>query len=89
MQKANEFLTDLLISRFSSGLDSIESSEELSNELKKDELLKRDVYSLVEKISPYIPLLGIPSGEITTAKHIYGHKSKTQNPSDASTSENS
>ena len=29
------------------------------------------------------------SGGITTAKHIYGHKSKTQNPSNASTSENS
>ena len=90
MQKANEFLTDLLISRFSNtlgGLDAIESSEELSKELKKDELLKRDVFSLVEKITPYIPLLGILSGGITTGKHIYGHK--TQNTSDASTSENS
>ena len=73
MQKANEFFTDLVISRFSKtlgGLDAIESPDEWSNELKEDELLKRDVYSLVEKISPYIPLLGILSGRITTAKHL-------------------
>ena len=79
MQKANEFLTDLVISRFFKtlgGLDAIESPEALSNELKKDELLKRDVYSFVEKVSPYIPLLGILSGGITTAKHIYDHKTK-------------
>ena len=79
MQKANEFLTDLLISRFSKtlgGLDAIESSEELSNVLKKDELLKRDVYSPVEKISPYIQSQGILSGGITTAEHIDGHQSK-------------
>lgn len=43
MQKANEFLTDLLISRFSSilgKLDAIIDPDELSKELKKDELLK-------------------------------------------------
>ena len=58
MQKANEFLTDLLIIRYSNtlrGLDAIESPDELCNELKKDELLKRDVFTLVEKISSYIP----------------------------------
>ena len=90
MQKADEFLTDLVISRFSKtlgGLDAIESADELSKELKNDKLLKRDVFSLVGKISPHIPLLGILSGGITTAKHIYGHKSKTQNPSDANDSD--
>ena len=59
MQKANEFLTDMLISKFANtlgGLDAIESPEKLSNDLKKDELLKRDVYNLVEKITPYIRL---------------------------------
>ena len=74
IQKANEFLTDLLISKFAStlgGLDAIEKPESLTNELKKDKLLKRDVYSLVESISPYIPFIGIVSGGITTARHIY------------------
>ena len=90
MHKDNEFLTDLLISRLSNtlgGLDAIESSEELSKKLKNDELLKRDVFSLVERITPYIPLRGILSGGITTAKHIYDHH-KTQNPQEASTSDN-
>ena len=61
MQKANEFLTDLLISRFTNtlgGLDAIESPEELTKELNEDELLKRDIHSLVERITPFIPFLG-------------------------------
>ena len=81
MQKANEFLTDLLISRFANtlgGLDATESPEELTKELNKDELLKRDVHLLVERITPYILFLGIISGGITTAKHVYGHKTNKQ-----------
>ena len=81
MQKADEFLTDLLISRFANtlgGLDAIESPEESSKELKKDELLKRNVHSLVENIIPHIPFLGFLSGVITTAKHVYGHKTNQQ-----------
>ena len=80
MQRANEFITDLLISKFANtlgGLDATESLEELTNELKKDKLLKRDVYSLVEKISPFIPFLGFLSGGIITAKHVYDHKKQT------------
>ena len=78
MQKANEFLTDLLISRFVNtlGLDAIESTEELTKE--SDELLKGDVHSLVERITPHIPFLGIISGGITTAKHLYGHKTNKE-----------
>ena len=81
MQKANEFLADLLISKFSNtlgGLEAIESPDELTNELKKDELLKRDIYSLVEKVTPFIPFWGILSGGITAAKHVYEHKTKQQ-----------
>ena len=79
MQKANEFLSDLVISKFSAllgGLDAISDPEELSDELKKDELLKKDVHSVVETISPYIPMLGILSGTVTTVKHVYDHKTK-------------
>ena len=80
MVRANEFLTDVVISKFSDvlgGFDAIEDSEVLTNDLKKDELLKRDVYSLVEKLTPFLPFIGILSGGVTTAKHIYDHKSKT------------
>ena len=85
MQKANEFLTDQLISKFADalgGLDAIEKPEVLSDELRKNDLLKSDVIKVVEKISPYIPFLGFLSGGITTGKHIYGHK-KNKNKSEA------
>ena len=76
MPKANEFLTDLLISKFANtlGLEAIESPKELTKDLEKDELLKRDVHSLVERITLFIPFLGIISGGITIAKHVYGCK---------------
>ena len=62
MQKGNEFLTDILISKFSStlgGLHAIEDPDILENDRKKDELLKRDVYSLVETLSPYLCFLWV------------------------------
>ena len=91
MQKANEFLTDQLISKFADalgGLDAIEKPEVLSDELQKDDLLKNDVIKVVEKISPYIPFLGFLSGGITTAKHVYEYKTKNteQQTSDKSCS---
>ena len=61
MQKANEFITDLLISKFSKllgGLNATESVESMESELKKDELLRRDVTNLVSSLTPYIPYLG-------------------------------
>ena len=89
-QKANEFLTDLLISKFAStlgGLGAIEDPEVLTNDLKKDGLLKRDVYSLVETISPYIPLLGVVSGGVTTVRHIYNHKTNDSKENNESSSD--
>ena len=81
--KANVFLIDLLISKFSNalgGFDAIESPDVLENELKKGEFLKKNVQSLIKKITPYFPFIGILPGGITTVKHVYDHKSKTQNP---------
>ena len=85
-EKANAFLTDLLISKFADllgGLEAIESSEELEKELVKDKLLKRDVKNVVEKLSPYIPYLGILSGGITVGKHVVKKQfeQKTNEPS--------
>ena len=47
-----------------------------AHELRIDDLLKSDVIKVVERISPYIPFLGFLSGGITTAKHVYEHKTK-------------
>ena len=78
-EKANVFLTNLLISKFADllgGLEAIESSEELEKELIKDKLLKCDVKSVVEKLSPYLPYLGILSGGVTVGKHVIKKQSK-------------
>ena len=77
MRKANEFITDILISKFAEtlgGLDAIESSDELIEELRRDELLRKDVCYVVGILSPYIPFIGLLSGGVTTAKHIYKHR---------------
>ena len=92
MQKANEFITDQLISKFADalgGLDAIEKPEVLSEELQKDDLLKSDVIKVVEKISPYIPCLGFLSGGITTGKHIYNHKNNKNKSEEIPTEVNS
>ena len=84
MQKANEFLTDLFISKFSKlmgGLDAIDSVENMEDELKKDELLRR-VNNLVASLTPYIPYLGLLSGSITVGKHVSKHMlNKAENTS--------
>ena len=70
MQKANEFLIDLLISRFSKllgSLDAMDSPENMEDELKEDELLRRDVTNLVASLTPYIPYLKV--SEITWRSH--------------------
>ena len=80
--KPNSFLTDMLISRFSDllgGLDAIESSEELGKELRADKLLRRDVKSIVERFTPFLPFLGIISGGVTVGKHVIKHKSFDKN----------
>ena len=77
VEKANAFLTDLLVSKFADllgGLEAIESSEELEKQLSKDKLLRRDVKFLVEKVTLYLPYLGILSGGITVGKHVFKKK---------------
>ena len=60
MQKANEFLTNLLskFSKIEGSLDTIDSVKNMENELKKDdELLRRDVNNTVSSLTSYIPYL--------------------------------
>ena len=68
-KKTNDFLVDVVFSKFSDllgGFEDIEDSESLCSELSKDVLLRRDVKKVAEVITPYIPLLGMISGGFTT-----------------------
>ena len=56
------------------GFDAIEVEEVLARELQRDELLKRDVMRVVEAIAPYVPLLGLVSGGVTVASHVFNRK---------------
>ena len=58
-------------------MEAIESSEELEKELIKDKLFKRDAKYVIEKLSPYLPYIGILSGGITEGKHVIKKQSKT------------
>ena len=80
-EKANAFLTDLLISKFADllgGLEAIESADELEKDLLKDKLLRRDVKNLVERVTPFLPYLGLVSGSITIGKHVVKKKYNNQ-----------
>ena len=79
MSYASEFLSNLIISKFASVLGSfnmVESSDQLSEELLGDKLLKDDVAYLTRTVSPNIPFIGLISGGCTTAKHVVAHKWK-------------
>ena len=48
----------------------------MEKELVNDKLLKKDVKSLVEKVKPFLPYLGILSGGDTVGKHVVKDKTK-------------
>jgi hypothetical protein len=83
-EKANVVLVEALIEKFSNLMEAInmvDSGNELREELNQDKLFKSDVKSVVAKLSPYIPYLGIVSGGVTTVKHVY-RKTPEQPPSE-------
>ena len=78
-KKANEFLTDLFLSKFAGvlgGLDAIEYEEVLARTLQRGELLKRGVMRRFEAIAPYVRLVGLVGGGVTVAKVDRGLKRK-------------
>ena len=65
MQKAYEFLMDLIISKFSgwmSGLDAIDDPK-----LMETELLKGD-FQTISSITPYLPYCGLLTGGVGVGK---------------------
>ena len=88
-EKANVVLAEDLIEKFSDLMEAInmvDSGNELREELNQDKLFKSDVKSVVAKLYPYIPYLGIVSGGVTTVKHVY-RRAPEQPPSEEEGSE--
>ena len=76
-EKASAVLCDLVISKFAhllGGLDVIEDPKILEEELKSDELLRADIERITMTIAPYIPLIGILSGGLTTLEAVRAHR---------------
>ena len=83
-EKANAVLAEALIEKFSNLMEAInmvDSGNELREELNQDKLFRSDVKSVVVKLSPYVPYLGIVSGGVTTVKHVY-RRAPEQPPSE-------
>jgi hypothetical protein len=59
-----------------------DSGEELKTELNQDKLFRSVFKSVVGKLSPYIPYLGIVSGGVTTVKLVYRRTSEPPSPSE-------
>ena len=61
----------------------VDSGDNLREELNQDILLRSDVKSVVENISPWIPYLGIPSGGVIVGKRFNRQEQKHQPPKEA------
>ena len=77
MDEANGQLADIIVSKFSELLEQmelIENSGDLEKDLSKNELLKRDIETIVGHITPYISMIGVISGGITVGGHVVSKK---------------
>ena len=50
------------------------SKHDLENDLSKNDLLKKDIKTIVGVITPYIPFIGLISGGITVGGHMVSKK---------------
>ena len=48
----------------------------MEKELQNNKLLRKDVKSVVERLTPVLPYLGILSGGVIVGKHVVKHKTK-------------
>ena len=77
LDEANEQLSEILISKFSNFMEKFElvvSKDDLENDLSKNELLKKDIKTIVGYITPHIPFIGLISGGITVGGHVVSKK---------------
>ena len=84
-EKASAALCNLVISKFAllwGGLDAIEYPKTLEEELKSNELLRADIERITMTIAPYIPLIGILSGGLTTLGAVRAHSNNKRSESE-------
>ena len=77
---ASSFLADTLIAKFAdlmNELNLVNSDDSLSEELRKDILLQKNIKSAVSFITPFIPFIGLISGGATLGKHVLKHRNNT------------
>ena len=55
-------------------LECVPDRYALSNDLAKDELFKKDVWTLCSYIAPYVPCPGLVTGGFTIGQHVYNKK---------------
>ena len=73
LDETNEQSTKTLIDQLSellSSLEMVEKKEELKDDLRDNELFKRDVKNILSYVSPYVPWIGLACGAICLGKHV-------------------
>ena len=73
LDETNEQITKTLIDQLSellSSLEMVEKKEELKDDLRDNELFKRDVRNILSYVTPYVPWIGLACGAICLGKHV-------------------
>ena len=81
LDETNERITNTLITQLSellTSLEMVEETEELKDDLKGNELFKRDVKNILSYVTPYVPLIGLACGAICLGKHMLKKRSANQ-----------
>ena len=75
--RSNKYAAEVIIGRYAALMKQmgiVRSKEKLEEDLRQDALLERDIVSMMEFLTPYIPYTGLLFGTITTAHHAYDHQ---------------
>ncbi len=77
VEETNEYLSDTLIGKFSEfmeGLEMIENTESMEEELARNKMIKRDLKVILGYITPFMPLIGLLCGVTIVGKHVINKK---------------
>ena len=77
LDAANEYISENLIAKFSDlmkNLELVDNSEEMEKELTGNQMLKKDIKSIIGYVTPYLPYIGLFCGGVVVAKHVINKK---------------